>query len=584
MPTTTTMRGVQTMNENADGRRVITGMRHGGHAIVDKAPGADRAVEHGSVRLSEITQDAEIAKTDGIAGALVLAGVSDFDYLFPALANDPAKLLPAETPQIAETTVAALNALGTAMIEQAPPSGPDAPIPPVHTYWGQFVDHDLTAATDNDSVIGIDVTPLTPMPPADVVSLLVNKRNPALNLDSLYGDGPFATPVPGGIAVPYRADDPAKFALGTLAVTGGVAGVLVPPVNDDERDLPRQDRVALIGDGRNDENLVVAQLHVAFLRFHNNAVDWVRANEPGHAGTGAVFARARDLTRWAYQWLTVHDYLDTVLDAGAVDRAIAGEDDPLGLLGRERTYMPLEFSVAAFRFGHSMVRGAYDWNRNFGFPGSFQERATLQQLFQFTGTGGFLGGATTLPDNWPIEWQRFVELDDLFPIRAARPIDTFLASPLQEMVNQLDGTSVPPDSDLGTLLVHLARRNLLRGFRLGIPTGQAIATALGITPLTVAELTDGLDPAIRAALESGGLVDRTPLWFYVLRESEVRNGGAALGPVGSRIVAETIVGQLRKDPRSYLNRDGWTPDDGVLLPDGGAVTSIAAFLRFAGVL
>ena len=104
------------MNENADGRRVITGMRHGGHAIVDKAPGADRAVEHGSVRLSEITQDAEIAKTDGIAGALALAGVSDFDYLFPALANDPAKLLPAETPQIAETTVAALNALGTAMI------------------------------------------------------------------------------------------------------------------------------------------------------------------------------------------------------------------------------------------------------------------------------------------------------------------------------------------------------------------------------------------------------------------------------------------------------------------------------------
>ncbi len=111
-----------------------------------------------------------------------------------------------------------------------------------------------------------------------------------------------------------------------------------------------------------------------------------------------------------------------------------------------------------------------------------------------------------------------------------------------------------------------------------------MAEALGIPVLTTQELTDGLDQKVRDALDKGGFVERTPLWFYVLRESEVRTGGDALGPVGSRIVAETIIGQLRRDPRSYLNQTGWTPAAGVRLPDGGMVTSIGAFLRFAGVL
>ena len=310
-----------------------------------------------------------------------------------------------------------------------------------------------------------------------------------------------------------------------------MAGVLIPPVDDDERDLPRVDRVAQIGDARNDENLAVAQLHVAFLRFHNNVVDWVRDNEPERTGIGDVFSRARDLTRRTYQWLCVQNYLAAVLEEGAVDRVLASEDDLLGLIRRERPYLPLEFSVDAFRFGYSMARGAYDWNRDFGTPGTiFQERATLEELFQFTGTGGFIGGATRLPDNWPVEWDRFVELDDLFPIRSARPIDTFLAGPLADMVNQLDGTQVPPDSDWGKLLKHLARRNLLRGFRLSIPTGQAVAEALGIPRLTAQELTDGLDQGVRAALDKGGFGDRTPLWFYILGESEVRTKATPSDP------------------------------------------------------
>jgi hypothetical protein len=564
---------------NQQGRRVVTGLLHGGHAVVDGDPRMGAA----DSPLSTVRQDLDLAKLTR-TDALVAAGTTSFRYLFKDLTHDSAKLLPAGDAATVERTVQALNDLGDAMIEQDPPAEPrNSPIPPIHTYWGQFVDHDLTAATDGDAVISIRDVPLPPIPPDDVEALLSNARHPALNLDSVYGDGPFAPPpAPDRVAVAYLADDPAKLRLGRL--TEVPVGAPVPPAADLERDLPRDDRrVALIGDGRNDENLVVAQLHVAFLRFHNAAVDWVRTHEPERRGVGDVFLRARDLTRWTYQWLCVHDYLATVCRPGTVDEVLVDEDDLLDLAGRG-TYMPLEFSVAAFRFGHSMVRGSYDWNRNFGRPGNTAPRATLADLFQFTGTGGFIFDAPTLPSNWPAEWARFVDPQDGFPDRFARPIDTHLAPTLDDMVNQVDPTDATITPDIATLLKHLARRNLLRGYRLSLPTGQAVAEALGIAPLTAAELTDGLDQRIVDALDAGKMLDRTPLWFYVLRESETAQNGDALGPVGSRIVAATIIGQIRHDPTSYLNQPGWTPAAGVRLPDGTAVTSIAAFLRFAGVL
>ena len=134
------------------------------------------------------------------------------------------------------------------------------------------------------------------------------------------------------------------------------------------------------------------------------------------------------------------------------------------------------------------------------------------------------------------------------------------------------------------LLKHLARRNLLRGFRLSLPTGQAVAEQLGVDPLTQAELETNSSQAVKDALTKGGFFTRTPLWFYVLKESEVRSQGNTLGEVGSAVVASTIIGQIKHDPRSYLQQSGWTPSAGVRLPNGSPVRSIADFLRFAGVL
>jgi heme peroxidase len=570
------------MKRNGEVRRVITGLRHGGHAIVDSAATKEETAA-GAVPLSEVVQEPGLARASA-QSELAVIGTTDFDYLFGELLGDPAKHLPAADAAEVDNTVAALNALGNAMIEQDPPADlANSPMPPIYTYWGQFVDHDLTAATDNDSKISIRDTPLPPLDPDEVRDLLKNARNPAVNLDSVYGDGPFAPPpASGAVAVPYQVGDKAKLQLGQLTAVN--VGVDIPPVDDLTRDLPRVAKVAQIGDGRNDENLIVAQLHVAFLKFHNGAVDWVRANEPERVGVGEVFLRARDLTRWAYQWLCVHDFLTTVTQPGTVDFVLTNDGgDLLGLADRDRVYMPLEFSAAAYRFGHSMVRGSYDWNRNFGRPGNnTAPAASFAQMFQFTGRGGFIGPAQTLPDNWAAEWSRFVDKDSLFEDRFARRIDTHLAFPLSQMINQVDDDTLP--TDLKDLLKHLARRNLLRGYRLGLPTGQAVAEALGVPVLTPAQLTQGVAPEIASALQQGGFLDRTPLWYYVLRESERVAQGNTLGPVGSRIVAETIIAQIRHDQTSYLNQSSWSPSAGVRLPDGSPVRSIADFLRFAGVL
>jgi hypothetical protein len=53
------------------------------------------------------------------------------------------------------------------------------------------------------------------------------------------------------------------------------------------------------------------------------------------------------------------------------------------------------------------------------------------------------------------------------------------------------------------------------------------------------------------------------LWFYVLREAQVKAGGEHLGPVGGRIVGEVIVGLIEGDSQSYLTQDPtWTPTYG----------------------
>jgi len=254
-------------------------------------------------------------------------------------------------------------------------------------------------------------------------------------------------------------------------------------------------------------------------------------------------------------------------------------------------FQPLEFSVAAFRFGHSQVRGGYDLNRNFGAAvpgqavGPLQGFATLVDLFAFTGGGKFnddpkddVPALKSLPSNWIIEWDRLSRKEDPNPAHFARKIDTQLAPPLGDLLNE--GNDKRPG--VKELLKHLARRNLLRGYALSLPTGQAVAKRLAVTPLTPDELRRNSSANVTKALTLGGFFERTPLWFYLLKEAEVRANGNSLGEVGSRIVAETIIGHVRHDPKSYLS-EGWSPAQGVRLPSGAPIATIRDFIEFAGI-
>jgi hypothetical protein len=289
-----------------------------------------------------------------------------------------------------------------------------------------------------------------------------------------------------------------------------------------------------------------------------------------------VFNTARRLVRFHYQWLVVHDYLPTVTQPGIVDEVLVNGPRFYPKRPKDELFAPLEYSVAAFRFGHSMVRGRYDHNRVFGVPNAL---ATMNQLFEFTG-GGFpnpLAGLTALPSNWIIEWDRFTDKHAADGTHFARKIDTRLVPPLLDLVNQ-GNTSVPPVKEL---LRHLARRNLLRGYLLAIPTGQAVAREMGVNPLTAAELTVDNTVELNTALEAGGFVEHTPLWYYVLKEAEVRENGNSLGELGSRIVVETQIGLLRNDPDAYMQA-GWDPSMGVM-NDGDPIVTIRDLLRFVGL-
>jgi hypothetical protein len=506
-----------------------------------------------------------------------------------------------------------LDTVAAAMVEDAGDAEPqNSKIPPIFTYLGQFVDHDITANTDRESALSQIDGMIAPVPRTDVVAGLLNLRDGSLRLDSVYGDtvgqGPFATKLAGlmrhpvskakmRLAIPAATpgevppfpkgpgDEAADLLrLGFLVARGDVTQADLDALPADLRETfvnpdgtPNAER-AIIGDARNDENLLVAQLHMSMLRFHNRLVD-----------AGNSFDDARRLMRWHYQWLIVNRYLPTVCDPAVVDDIVAREA-PLyadffarhGTAGSGQMPLPLEFSVAAFRFGHSMIRGAYDHNRFFGeaVPGdrNILPEASFQLLFEFTGNGKMRGQGGKLPRNWVIEWGRFVRTDPTKPRHAARKIDTHLAPPLADMVNEPSG-----------VFKHLAKRNLRRGYRLSLPTAQACVSALaagahpGLTPLTRAELTSG---AAGAALDAAGLADATPLWFYVLKEAEIRAAGAHLGPLGSVLVAETLIGLVVKDPTSYWNAgpggSRWSPDDAGLA--GGPIDSIEAMLRFAGML
>ena len=435
--------------------------------------------------------------------------------------------------------------LGSAM---AAGGGRAGPIPAGFTYLGQFIDHDLTF--DRTQVmLGANIS----------ATQLLQARSPSLDLDSLYGAGP-ADPESGKF---YEADGVHLKMGKTLAAEGIVA--------KQGFDLPRgagtsaaAKRRAIIPDKRNDENLAVAQTHLAFIRFHNRVVDSLPAALP----PATRFAQARELVTKHYQWMIRTDFLPRICAHGVVNDVFTNgrKAFEVGVPPMQVPTMPIEFSIGSYRLGHSMVRAAYNWNRIFD-----DGAGTLDLLFVFSSTSGDVGGGPRLPSTWIADFRRLYDFTEAGRADLAVPAakfnramrtDTRIVNPLKHLPSgSFGGPALPPNDPRA----NLAFRNLTRARMLRLATGQQMATFLkgkgvNLTKLTNAQIRDGkngakldhLTPAQRT-----NLLKDTPLWFYILRESEF-NGGRLKG-VGARIVAETFQRAIEGSQFSIVRDPAWHP-------------------------
>lgn len=454
-----------------------------------------------------------------------------------------------------------------------------------YTYLGQFIDHDIT------------FDPASSLQQRNDVDALIDFRTPRLDLDCLYGRGPADQPYM------YSADGK-RFLLGRDLFEGKGGhriGKDLPRFSWHDSDGNDYHR-ALIGDKRNDENVIVSQLQSVFLQFHNRMTDDHPAKE---------FSEIQRQVRWHYQYVVVNDFLRKICDAEIyhsvlphINQHSSIIDCPPHLLfykPRQDAYMPIEFSAAAYRFGHSMVRPIYRLNTRLSGGNSPDktmpneiERGVDGRQFIFAGIKERgLNGFDAFPAEWGIDWNLFFDVsgdkDKRYGKNRTQPaykMDTSLVNPLAFLPEFSQVNSQPPLDDVRQLqpnakrgeINNLAFRNLLRGMSMGLPSGQDVARAMGYSPLQDDQLRVGKATTVAEyrALPllkdiDGSFADNAPLWYYVLAEAAhawSMHGGKAdtpmtLGKVGSRIVMETFVGILLNDGHSYLRQaPNWHPQIG----------------------
>lgn len=436
-------------------------------------------------------------------------------------------------------------------------------LPAGYTYLAQFIAHDM-------SFLEKESLPKEMIEPLDVATL----RSPSLDLDSLYGKGPASD-------TKLYKEDGLRFRIG-LTEPAAIGGDSVR--KEFENDLLRvggsvpNPREAIIADRRNDDNLLVAQTQVAFMKFHNAVADY---NEEKYGSGQVSFDAVREQVVKHYQWIILHDLLPRILDEKVLNSI---RDDPSKRLFNpgSRPTMPVEFAFAAFRLGHCMVRDRYELNRVFQSPPTGarammqRQAAGIGDLIEMTGSRGRMQGLSErLPSNWIVDWTRFYDFSDFG-----------LSKHPQSNNAKIFGPHMSPA--LGSLFrfsararnmvpISLAVFDLVRGAALGLPTGQELAEKLYETPLSDVEILDSTEPSIQDILTGNKFVANTPLWYYILKEAEVKGGGERLGPVGSRIVAETFVGLIESSPFTILKGCNWKPDLAKLKEFGRVKASKAVF-------
>jgi len=398
--------------------------------------------------------------------------------------------------------------------------------PSAFVYLGQFLAHDLTRDETRLEHAGDERPDKTR-----------NRNAPRLNLESVYGGGPNTS---------QQLYDHSQKAAETFLVgrTNALPEKRIPSTRDD---FLRVNGEAVMADTRNDQHLIIAQLHVVFLKFHNRIVDLLKRGELSEQSqpNETIFETAQRLSIWHYQWIIRNEFLRWfMLPQVLIDIQRNGPRlfKPNGAIPA----LPVEFTQAAFRFGHSTVQPQYEVNRWIGLvrlrdlvrrnlPGENGERLSGDRVIDWDGFTRTWGGNANFAENIDTLISK-----DLFNLPAAAMPVPFKTSP-------------PP----------LPEITLMRGSRIGLPSGQEACRTAGISLIAAEKI--GFDGEANKFLQRRGLHERTPLWFYLLREAELLgirrfHGGECLGPLGSRIVAEVLLGVLKADPNSYFNVDAnWKP-------------------------
>ena len=415
----------------------------------------------------------------------------------PSLFSAYQRLAVAEMDNRDEAVAALANAIAAARR----PSWPENAqvMPSAYVYFGQFLAHEVSRlyAVSGDS--------------------FVNLNTPSLDLDTVFWRAG---------AAPEDLDS-LHAAAGALTEGDAAIGLTSNALTARHNELPRwPDGRPLTPDCRADANVFVAQMQVAFLRRYVNQV---------RRGVDSPEIDLRD----AIHEIVIHDFLPRIVDAETWTDVMAngrrivspGQGFPADFL------LPIEFTAAAFRFGHAMARDRYQWLKASSNPPIPQ---ALSRLLDNTFNGRNLvvsNGHHVLAFNWEADWS-----DSNSPAspNVAAPIAPAIAPSLTR-IDQAHVTDASGPSNIAFL-------TLRRGQVVELPSAQSLwerhEGALPGRPLTCCELAENQSEGIRAALQAGSPGDRlccrTPLWFYVVREAQFHHRGAKLGPLGGRIVMETL--------------------------------------------
>lgn len=446
-----------------------------------------------------------------------------------------------------DTTLARLAQRMTSM--EVPPSG--SSIPPGYTYLGQFIDHDLTW---ND--IPFDA-------PKEEQVKAPNFRSPFLDLDSVYGNGP---------PLDCQYEGPAgeeRFVIGKTTPSPGLGlkgGSL--------RDVPFEDgNRPVIGDRmdlRNAENLILRQLHVVFLKFHNQVIgrlpERIKDHDPSVPPGATLFARAQKLVRWTYQWLVWNDFVPKFRPQSIEQQKLEK------VLTKQAFYLPLEFVLAGFRFGHSMVQGNYALNCHHKFKDDTAENTSVDLKSLINPSKET---AERLAEENAIDWRQFFAGSGV-PIFASK-IDTHINPALGELPSGTFRAFAKPGGR-GEANQSLPYRTLVRGARACLASGQQVASQLRKKAQTIPDISGDLEKD--EYLKEAKLTENTPLWYYILKEAEVRSPEVdALGPLGYHLIEDTIAAVLQNDSDSFVFQgNDWKPPRWIL-PEGSQ--SMSALIEFA---